>query len=154
MDGDLVTTDAAAGTQYYWQYQDTTSTYDYYFYGSDGSQQWSQDVVKADEGAWSDGKGDKWYWDEPDYTWCYYFADTETWACVNDDGIGCLITPLQNRVCYNKYNDEWLYADYEHFSSSFDDFQFYYYPEWAWGSSDQEWYLWDDLHDAWVVAAS
>lgn len=151
VNGDEVITSADGEDQIYYQVQADESI-DKYHYGDDGSQQWYQGYDVA-TGVTS---GDKWYWDQPDYEWCYYFADTETWACVGQDGIGCLTTPLGNRVCYNKYNDEWLYADSTSPASSagYDNFQFFYYPEWAWGTSDQEWYLWDDLHDAWVTAAA
>jgi len=148
--GDHVHTSADGLEQDFWQAIDGQDAPDHYHYAPDGSQEWYQSQGEEDE----DFGGDMWYWDEPNYEWCYYFAESETWACVSAQGIGCLETPLQNRVCYNRYNDEWLFADYEHHSLDFDNFQFFYYPEWAWGTDDQEWYLWDDLHDAWVVAAS
>lgn len=148
--GDYVLTRADGLEQHFYQAQGD-EIYDLYHYGENGSQEWYQDVTYQGD----DFEGDMWYWDQPNYKWCYYFADTDTWACVGDEGIGCLETPLHNRVCYNKYNDEWLYADMNNQEiNGFDNFQFFYYPEWAWGTDDQEWYLWDDLHDAWVVAAS
>lgn len=113
--------------------------FDTYYYQGDGSQGWEQDSTIY--------YGDMWYWDEGSFKWCYKFGDTSSLACVTADGIGCLKTGASNEVCYSMYNDEWLFSDYNHQ----DDYQFFYYAHWSWGTATDEWYLYDDLHDPWVT---
>jgi hypothetical protein len=96
-----------------------------------------------------------WVWDQPSLTWCYIFGGSGVKSCssYSQDSTEkvipefCLITPLNNQVCYSVPNDEWFFEDAAQN-------KMYYYPEWAWGTEDDEWYLWDELHDMWVTGSN
>ncbi len=62
--------------------------------------------------------------------------------------MGCLTSKFGNSICYSESLDQWIFKD-----SDGDDYQYYYYPQWAWGSRNNDWYLFDALHDVWVTAA-
>jgi len=90
--------------------------------------------------SFTDGSnGDNWFWKEDTKEFTYHMEATDT-DCWSNSYDAYVTTSDGNKIYYNKANDEWLYTDSN-------DINVYYYPEWAWGTVDHEWYLWNDYHD-------
>lgn len=86
---------------------------------------------------------DEWYYEAAANIWTYYSASADTWF-GSDIQTGWLIDSEGNKITYERPKDQFIFQDTKAL-------QFYYYPEWAWGNSHQEWYLRDEMHDNWIL---
>lgn len=128
--GDKTITLPSGQQDFYEKLANGEDAYDHYIWYPNGNESYYGD------------DGDIWLWEENQNQWSYYDKEDDVWWGSKGNK-AWVVAPQVSSIEFDKAKEQYIFTDSN-------GAKFYYYPQWSWGNQQQEWFLYNDLHDEYV----